>query len=130
MNRTLPLLVAGPAAILLGACAASKPVMGEDHAAQAPASAEAVNKQDSTPLPRVALTDEVLYDILVGEIAEKRGQHDLAIASLMRAAVKTRDPRLAESATIAALRAKQYGDRKSTRLNSSHPSRSRMPSSA
>ncbi len=109
MNRTLPLLVAGPAAILLGACAASKPVMGEDHTAQAPASAEAVNKQDSTPLPRVALTDEVMYDILVGEIAEKRGQHDLAIASLMRAALKTRDPRLAERATIAALRAKQYG---------------------
>jgi tetratricopeptide (TPR) repeat protein len=108
MNRTLALLVAGPTAILLGACAASKPVMGEDHTAHPTTSVETAATPDSAPAPHVALTDEVLYDILVGEIAEKRGQYDVAISSLTRAAVRTRDPRLAERATMAALRAKQY----------------------
>jgi tetratricopeptide (TPR) repeat protein len=82
--------------------------MGEDHTTRAPASAETAGTPDSTAAPRIALTDDVLYDILVGEIAEKRGQYDVAISSFTRAAEKTRDPRLAERATMAALRGKQY----------------------
>jgi tetratricopeptide (TPR) repeat protein len=85
--------------------------MGEDHAA----SPQSASEQHSSPAasskkapPSAALTEDVLFDILVGEIAEQRGQYDVAVSSLARAAETTRDPRLAESATYAALHAKQY----------------------
>lgn len=98
MNKTCTLLAAGPAAILLGACAATKPVMGE-------ANPSAAQQPD---LPAVTLTEDVLYDILVGEIAANRGQFDTAVTSLGRVAQKTRDPRLAERVVLAAVYAKDY----------------------
>ncbi len=98
MSRALTLLAAGPVAILLAGCALSKPVMGKDQAS---------TEAGGVP-PQVALSEDVLYDILLGEIAGNRGQHEVAVASLMRAAEKTRDPRLAKQATYAAAQAKQY----------------------
>ncbi|MFQ5935067.1 MAG: tetratricopeptide repeat protein [Acidiferrobacterales bacterium] len=80
--------------------------MSEDQAS--PTETSTTSTTPSTP--QAALSDDVLYDILVGEIAEKRGQFDVAISSLTRAAEKTRDPRLAERATFAALKAKRYDD--------------------
>lgn len=59
-------------------------------------------------LPRVELTQEILYQILLGEIAGQHGQIGIAAATLMRVAEKTQDPRLAERATLAALYAKHY----------------------
>lgn len=61
-------------------------------------------------LPKVDLTPEILYDILLGEIAGRRGQFDVSIRALIRAAHTTRDPRLAERATLAAIYAKSYAD--------------------
>ncbi|MFQ5760526.1 MAG: tetratricopeptide repeat protein, partial [Acidiferrobacterales bacterium] len=60
--------------------------------------------------PDVPLTEDILYDILVGEIAGQRGQLDTALESLGRAALKTRDPRLVERTTRAAVYAKRYED--------------------
>lgn len=98
MNRTFTLLAAGPVAVLLGACAASKPLMGE-------ANPPAEQRQQSSG---VELTQDIMYDILLGEIAGQRGQYDISITSLARVARKTRDPRLAERAMRAALHAKRY----------------------
>jgi tetratricopeptide (TPR) repeat protein len=70
----------------------------------APARAE-----DAT-LPKVPLSADVLYFLLLGEIAGHRGQLDVSVGSLSRAAQKTRDPRLAERATLAALYARRPKD--------------------
>ncbi len=112
MKRAFTLLVAGPMVIMLGACAVvSKPVMGEENTATEETSmGKAAAVADSSDAPDVLLTEDILYDILVGEIAGQRGQLDTAIESLGRAAKKTRDPRLAERATRAAVYAKRYED--------------------
>jgi Tfp pilus assembly protein PilF len=52
--------------------------------------------------------EQTLYDVLVGEMAAQRGQMDVAADALARAAARTRDPRVAERAALAALYAKQY----------------------
>ena len=64
----------------------------------------ASGKQD---LPEIPLTEEVLYSLLLGEIAGHRGQFDVSVPALGRAAQKTRDPRLAERAALAALFARR-----------------------
>ena len=61
-------------------------------------------------LPDVALEPDILYDILLGEIAGQRGHIETAAVTLGQVAQKTRDPRLAERATLAALYAKRYAD--------------------
>ena len=58
--------------------------------------------------PAAELDGDVLYDVLLGEIAGQRGRIDIASDSLARAARRTRDPRLAERATLAAVYAKHY----------------------
>lgn len=63
--------------------------------------------ETAPPLPAVPLTADVLYFLLLGEIAGHRGQLDVSVGSLSRAASKTRDPRLAERATQAALYARR-----------------------
>jgi len=52
----------------------------------------------------------MLYDLLVGEIAGQRGQIGVAAATLGKVAQQTRDPRVAERATLAALYAKRYDE--------------------
>jgi tetratricopeptide (TPR) repeat protein len=112
MKRAFTLLVAGPMVIMLGACAVvSKPVMGEGNTATEETSTrKAAAVGESSDTPDVPLTEDILYDILVGEIAGQRGQIDTALESLGRAAQKTRDPRLAERTTRAAVYAKRYED--------------------
>jgi len=61
-------------------------------------------------LPRISLTPEVLYALLIGEISGHRGQLDVSVAALSRAANSTRDPRIAERATLAALYARRPTD--------------------
>ena len=58
--------------------------------------------------PKVHLTDQLLYDILLGEIAGRRGQLEVSVQALSRAAAATRDPRLAERATLAAIYSKRH----------------------
>jgi len=65
-----------------------------------------VSESDPT-LPRIPLTADVLYALLLGEIAGHRGQLDVSVTALSRAAQKTRDPRIAERATLASLYARQ-----------------------
>lgn len=69
-----------------------------------------VPKPTTEVLPEVALSDDVLYDILLGEIASHRGQINVTALTLGRVAKQTRDPRVAERATLAAIYAKQYAE--------------------
>jgi tetratricopeptide (TPR) repeat protein len=86
-------------ALFLAAC--SQPVRPTE-SEQEPVKAEA-------KLPDVNLTGDLLYDILLGEVAGRRGNFQVSVLALTRAAQKSRDPRLAERATKAAIYAKQYG---------------------
>jgi tetratricopeptide (TPR) repeat protein len=59
-------------------------------------------------LPPVELTTDILYDLLLGEIAGQQGKIGVAAATLGKVARETRDPRIAERATLASLYAKRY----------------------
>jgi len=59
-------------------------------------------------LPEAELTEDVLYNVLLGEIAGHRGRIDVTAETLGRVAQQTRDPRLAERAALAGIFAKQY----------------------
>jgi tetratricopeptide (TPR) repeat protein len=59
-------------------------------------------------LPKVPLSADVLYYLLLGEIAGHRGEFEVSVTALSRTAQKTRDPRLAERATLAALYARRH----------------------
>lgn len=87
-------------AVSLAACQATNPPVE----ATAVSTAASTEKQE---LPAVALTSDVLYQLLLGEIAAHRGQIEVSVTALSRAALKTRDPRLAERATLAALYARR-----------------------
>ncbi|MGE5241007.1 MAG: tetratricopeptide repeat protein [Bacteroidota bacterium] len=92
---------------LLAACA------GTIKTAPEPAAAGSVNAPADTAeadLPKVALTPQILYELLVGEIAGQRGQIGVAADTLGKVAQQTRDPRVAERATLAALYAKRYDE--------------------
>jgi len=89
-------------AVLLAACQ-SGPVRQDVVADQANPPAE-IAGQD---LPKQPLTADVLYYLLLGEIAGHRGELDVSVNALTRTAIKTRDPRLAERATLAALYARR-----------------------
>lgn len=88
---------------LLTACAGTVQT-APSHAATPPAAKADVN------LPKVALEPEMLYDLLLGEIAGQRGQIGVAAVTLGKVAQQTRDPRVAERATLAALYAKHYDE--------------------
>ncbi len=88
---------------LLTACAGT--VKPDPQAEIAPQSASV-----DEALPRVALEPEILYDLLLGEIAGQRGQIGVAAATLGKVAQQTRDPRVAERATLASLYAKRYNE--------------------
>ena len=77
------------------ACAVALPAF-----AQAPA--PVLPRIKPTPpanLPLVDLSQELLYKLMLGEIALQRGQPQLAVQTLLEVARETRDPRVAQRAT-------------------------------
>jgi tetratricopeptide (TPR) repeat protein len=63
---------------------------------------------DAAQLPRQELTDDMMFDILLGEIAGQRGVMDVSVPHYLQAAMESRDPRVAERAMQVASFAKQY----------------------
>ena len=59
-------------------------------------------------VPRQQLTDDLMFDILLAEIAGQRGQVDVAVPHYLQAAEDANDPRVAERAVQIASYAKQY----------------------
>ncbi len=96
------LLLSALSLALLGASCSGLSEKVHDEKAQAPVAA--------SRFPGVELTPDIFYDILLGEIAQQRGQFDVALDALMRAATTTRDPRLIELAARVAVYAKQQDE--------------------
>lgn len=69
-----------------------------------PAPSQAVRPK-GPDLPRQELTDELVYGLLLAEIASNSGNRIVAAQAFADLAKRTRDPRIARSATDAALRA-------------------------
>jgi tetratricopeptide (TPR) repeat protein len=94
---------------LLTACASSgAPISGSAHAPASAADASAPVARtpvDTARLPRVELTPDLLFGVLASEIAAQRGQAGSAALTDLALARQTRDPRLAERATLFALAA-------------------------
>ena len=106
MNRKL-LILAMPAFLLACAqqphkSASDVPALNEDEQQEQSAGAVATEK-----LPNEELTEKMLYEFLLGEIAGQRGQLDVATKAYVDLAKTTRDPRVAQRATEIALYARQ-----------------------
>jgi tetratricopeptide (TPR) repeat protein len=85
---------------------ATKPAAEQSPVAQKPSgNAEALADSAGQPQP---LTRELLYDILLAEIAGQRGRMDVSAPHYLQAAMESRDPRVAERAVQIASFAKQY----------------------
>ncbi len=68
--------------------------------AQAPAQALPRTKPSpSAQLPAVDLSQELMYKLMLGEIALQRGQPQVAVQAFLEVARQTRDPRVAQRAT-------------------------------
>ncbi len=92
--------------VALVSCAASgdrraAPAVSGQAQAESPA-------PDTAEHPRQELTDDMMYDILLGEIAGQRGVMDVSVPHYLQAARESRDPRVAERAMQVATYAKQY----------------------
>lgn len=102
---------------MLSACAAAKPpslAAKEDQkpsaavsqGADKKAASDALNEQ----LPTVELTEDLLFKLLRAELANQRGDWQLAYITMLVTAQETRDPRLARRAAEIALNVKKTGE--------------------
>ncbi|HEU5284797.1 MAG TPA: tetratricopeptide repeat protein, partial [Burkholderiales bacterium] len=85
----------------LAACAQQPPQTAEE---TAPAPQAVVVKPQ--PLPGVELSEELLYKMMLAEVALQRGQAHIAVQTYLELARETRDPRLAQRATEVAWNAR------------------------
>lgn len=95
MNKSPYLWLLGAACLGLAGCASVAP--------HPVAEAIVPVKPVRAALPKVALTPDVLYELLLGEIAGQRGHLNVAVSEYTRAAIETGDPRIAERATLVSL---------------------------
>jgi tetratricopeptide (TPR) repeat protein len=98
------LLAAATVLLLTGGCAN----LTAQESAEPPAREPVAEEQAPEPkYPDVELTGELLYDIMLGEVARQRGHFGIAVDALTRAAEASRDPRLIERALRVAVFAKR-----------------------
>ena len=89
--------------MLLTACAQA-PIQP---AVEKPAEQPAAHSEPAVVLPNVELSNELLYQYLISEIASQRGHSELAAEASLGLARKTRDPRIAMRAAQLALHSGQ-----------------------
>ncbi|MGH8661431.1 MAG: tetratricopeptide repeat protein [Burkholderiales bacterium] len=93
----------------LAACAQQQPVQDE---APGPDEAQQPRVVITTPapsqptLPDVELSEELLYKLMLAEVALQRGQPHIAVQTYLELARTTRDPRIAQRATEVAWNAR------------------------
>ena len=91
----------------LAACAQQPPQTAEE---PAPAPQAVVAKPQSQPqrppLPGVELSEELLYKMMLAEVALQRGQPHIAVQTYLELARETQDPRIAQRATEVAWNAR------------------------
>lgn len=95
-------------ALVLGACA-HKPQQAQTSTNKVGELSLSLNGagQGSTELPNVELTQQILYEILLGDIAVQRGRPDIGVQAYLDVAKSTRDPRLAAHAARLSYEARQ-----------------------
>jgi len=109
-------LVAAMAFVVFAGCAApppQPPAAGEElqdesdtDAPAGEAQAAAPEPEDRAVLPKQELTENLLYEFLLAEIAGQRGSATLSAQAYVDLAKRTRDPRIARRATEVALYAR------------------------
>ncbi|HEY7743297.1 MAG TPA: tetratricopeptide repeat protein [Burkholderiales bacterium] len=82
----------------LAACA-QQPLQPAPEEAAAPRVATAKPEAQRPPLPAVELSEELLYRMMLAEVALQRGQPHIAVQTYLELARETRDPRVAQRAT-------------------------------
>jgi tetratricopeptide (TPR) repeat protein len=105
--------------VLLSACVAlgvpAEPPQRGDWLAQAPAASEpkpkprvviAKPEPRKPPLPGVDLSEDLLFKMMLAEVAVQRGQPHIAVQTYLELARETRDPRVAQRATEVAWNAR------------------------
>ena len=94
---------------LLAACAhAPQQTVESTPAPAGKANLEQIVEAPKLDLPNVALTDRLLYEFLLGDIAAQRDKPELAAQAYLDLARTTRDPRVARRAAQLAYEARQY----------------------
>ncbi len=94
---------------LLAACAhAPQPVADSVPAHGGKTNLEQITEAPKLDLPNVALTDQLLYEFLLGDIAAQRDKPELAAHVYLDLAKTTRDPRVARRAAQLAYEARQF----------------------
>jgi tetratricopeptide (TPR) repeat protein len=103
-------LVALLACAVLGACAqpASRPSETPRAAAAQPKPRVVVAQPETRQpvLPNVDLSEELLFKMMLAEVAVQRGQPHIAVQAYLELARETRDPRIAQRATEVAWNAR------------------------
>jgi tetratricopeptide (TPR) repeat protein len=96
----------------LGACA-QQPVQPQSAQPAPKAQAKPVPRvvvarpaPHQAPLPPVELTEQLLFKVMVAEVAVQRGQPNVAVPAYLELARETRDPRIAQRATEVAWNAR------------------------
>lgn len=96
---------------MLAACATSPQQLSAEGAPGDAAShgrLEQIAPEPKLDLPDIALTDRLLYEFLLGDIAAQRGRPELAAQAYLDLARTTRDPRVARRAAQLTFEAHQY----------------------
>lgn len=94
---------------LLAACAhAPQQQVESAPAPTAKTNLEQIVEAPKPDLPKVPLTDHLLYEFLLGDIAAQRDKPELAAQAYLDLAKTTRDPRVARRAAQLAYEARQY----------------------
>ena len=91
-------------------CAASGNRSGSQDAAadQSLPQTTAAGTVKQEPFPKQQLTDDLMFDILLAEIAGQRGEMEISVPHYLQAAENAQDPRVAERAVQIASFAKQF----------------------
>lgn len=117
-DRLRPLAALALSLVLVAGCASSQPRPdGSEDESQSEADAEApavdpqaliAEADDRSNLPTQDLTETILYELLLAEIAGQRGNVGLSAQAYLELARRTRDPRIASRATEIALYARMH----------------------
>lgn len=101
--------------VLLASCAVMDGYGGAGQPAAQPAAAPAAGMSAAGPVPvndpdqpAQELTNDMMFDILLAEIAGQRGEMEISVSRYLQAAGEARDPRVAERAVQIASYAKRY----------------------
>lgn len=106
-RRAIGLAAAGFAALTLGACATLEEQQAGAPGDEAEGLEGDIRIVNIEPVrPKIPLTEELLYKLLLAELAGHRGKLDVAVENYRELAAATRDPKVAERAARIAVYAR------------------------